>query len=82
MYAGIARVPIEQMFLAGVVPARAMVARLLLIGGFLRQDKPALLQPAAPQVDAAPASAVRIDVAQADSPQPSARAALAAAWAA
>ncbi|MDZ7590530.1 MAG: TRAP transporter large permease subunit [Rubrivivax sp.] len=38
MYAVIARVPIEQMFLAGVVPALVMVACLLLIGGFLRRD--------------------------------------------
>ena len=62
MYAVIARVPIEQMFLAGVVPALLMVASLLLIGGFLRQDKQALHH--------------------ADAPRPSARAALAAAWAA
>lgn len=38
MYAVIARVPIEQMFLAGVVPALVMVACLLVIGGFLRRD--------------------------------------------
>jgi tripartite ATP-independent transporter DctM subunit len=38
MYAVIARVPIEQMFLAGVLPALVMVACLLLIGGFLRRD--------------------------------------------
>ena len=62
MYAVIARVPIEQMFLAGVVPALLMVASLLLIGGFLRQEEQALHH--------------------ADAPHPSARAALAAAWAA
>lgn len=45
MYAVIARVPIEQMFLAGVVPALVMVACLLLIGGFLRRD--AQVQPLA-----------------------------------
>ena len=72
MYAVIARVPIEQMFLAGVVPALVMVACLLLIGGFLRQAKQAPLH-----VDAAHA-----DTARADALRPSARAALAAAWAA
>lgn len=36
MYAVIARVPIEAMFLAGVLPALVMVACLLLLGGFLR----------------------------------------------
>ncbi len=62
MYAVIARVPIEQMFLAGVLPAIVMVLCLLLIGGFLRRDKQVL--------------------AVADARRPSARAALAAAWAA
>ncbi|WP_290866494.1 TRAP transporter large permease subunit [Aquabacterium sp.] len=36
MYAVIARVPIEAMFLAGLLPALVMVASLLLLGGFLR----------------------------------------------
>jgi C4-dicarboxylate transporter DctM subunit len=36
MYAVIARVPILDMFLAGVVPAVVMVASLLIIGGYLR----------------------------------------------
>lgn len=36
MYAVIARVPIMDMFLAGLVPALVMVACLLLFGGFLR----------------------------------------------
>jgi len=36
MYAVIARVPIEAMFLAGLLPAAVMVACLLLLGGFLR----------------------------------------------
>jgi hypothetical protein len=45
MYAVIARVPIEQMFLAGVLPALVMVACLLVIGGFLRRD--AQVQPRA-----------------------------------
>ncbi len=72
MYAVIARVPIEQMFLAGVVPALVMVACLLLIGGFLRRAKQAPVR-----VDAAHA-----DTARADALRPSARAALAAAWAA
>ncbi len=60
MYAVIARVPIEQMFLAGVMPALVMVACLLVIGGFLRRDA---------QVQPLP-----------NAPQPSARAALHAAW--
>ena len=38
MYAVIARVPIEAMFLAGVLPALLMVACLLLLGGYLRQE--------------------------------------------
>lgn len=37
MYAIIARVPINTMFLAGVLPALVMVAFLLLAGGFLRR---------------------------------------------
>jgi C4-dicarboxylate transporter DctM subunit len=35
MYAIIARVPINTMFLAGMLPALVMVAFLLLVGGFL-----------------------------------------------
>jgi C4-dicarboxylate transporter DctM subunit len=38
MYAIIARVPINTMFLAGVLPAAVMVASLLLFGGYLRGD--------------------------------------------
>jgi len=42
MYAVIARVPIEAMFLAGLLPALVMVVCLLLLGGFLRRaDVPA-----------------------------------------
>jgi tripartite ATP-independent transporter DctM subunit len=37
MYAIIARVPINTMFLAGLLPAGLMVACLLLFGGYLRQ---------------------------------------------
>lgn len=44
MYAIIAKVPINTMFLAGVLPALVMVAFLLLAGGFLRRD---LLTPVA-----------------------------------
>jgi tripartite ATP-independent transporter DctM subunit len=55
MYAVIARVPIRDMFLAGIVPAIVMVACLLLIGGFLRRDA-AVRPPAdAPRPDAAAA---------------------------
>lgn len=38
MYAIIARVPIETMFLAGLLPAALMVVFLLLVGGYLRRD--------------------------------------------
>ncbi len=38
MYAIIARVPINTMFLAGLLPAALMVACLLVVGGFLRRD--------------------------------------------
>ncbi len=38
MYAIIARVPINTMFLAGLVPAAVMVAFLLVIGGYLRRQ--------------------------------------------
>jgi tripartite ATP-independent transporter DctM subunit len=40
MYAIIARVPINSMFLAGVVPAMVMVFFLLLFGGYLRRGTP------------------------------------------
>jgi tripartite ATP-independent transporter DctM subunit len=43
LYAVIARVPITDMFLAGLVPAVLMVLCLLLLGGFLRRDKQAPL---------------------------------------
>jgi len=46
MYAIIARVPINTMFLAGVVPAVLMVVCLLIFGGYLRRD--ALLAKSAP----------------------------------
>lgn len=38
MFAIIARVPINTMFLAGVLPALVMIFFLLVVGGFLRQD--------------------------------------------
>ncbi len=38
MYAIIARVPINIMFLAGIVPAVVMVVCLLIFGGYLRRD--------------------------------------------
>jgi len=40
MYAIIARVPINTMFLAGVVPACVMVLFLLVVGGYLRHATP------------------------------------------
>ncbi len=42
MYAIIARVPINTMFLAGVLPAVVMVACLLLIGGYLKSGSVAV----------------------------------------
>jgi TRAP-type C4-dicarboxylate transport system permease large subunit len=39
MYAIIARVPINAMFLAGVLPAVVMVAFLLVIGGYLKRGR-------------------------------------------
>jgi C4-dicarboxylate transporter, DctM subunit len=38
MYAIIARVPINTMFMAGIVPAVVMVVCLLIFGGYLRRD--------------------------------------------
>jgi TRAP-type C4-dicarboxylate transport system permease large subunit len=40
MYAIIARVPINTMFLAGLLPALVMVAFLLVFGGYLRRGRP------------------------------------------
>jgi C4-dicarboxylate transporter, DctM subunit len=40
MYAIMARVPINTMFLAGVVPAAVMVFFLLIFGGYLRRSQP------------------------------------------
>ena len=45
MYAIIARVPINTMFLAGVLPAVLMVACLLLVGGYLRRGGIAAVNP-------------------------------------
>jgi len=39
MYAIIARVPINSMFLAGLVPACVMVMFLLVVGGYLKRDQ-------------------------------------------
>ena len=47
MYAVIARVPINSMFLAGVVPAMVMVVFLLVAGGFLRRGPGMAAVPAA-----------------------------------
>lgn len=52
MYAVIARVPIRDMFLAGIVPAVVMVACLLLIGGFLRRGATTAPAATAPRPDA------------------------------
>ena len=42
MFAIIARVPINTMFLAGLVPAAIMVGFLLVVGGFLRRPTPSV----------------------------------------
>ncbi len=42
MYAIIARVPINTMFLAGILPAMVMIACLLLVGGYLNIKSPAV----------------------------------------
>ncbi len=47
MYAIIARVPINTMFLAGLVPAAVMVGSLLLLGGYLKRGPAVADQPAA-----------------------------------
>ena len=70
MYAIIARVPINTMFLAGLVPAVVMVVFLVLVGGYLKRVVPGTAPDATPS--AAPVLAAR----------PSASAAGAAAWAA
>jgi C4-dicarboxylate transporter, DctM subunit len=62
MYAVIVRVPIRDMFLAGLVPAVLMVACLLIAGGFLRRsphDRTAAAAPAARAPIAAAAWAAR-----------------------
>ena len=52
MYAVIARVPINTMFLAGVVPAFVMVGFLLLLGGYLKRS--GLVPAAAPMTGHTP----------------------------
>ena len=55
MYAIIARVPINTMFLAGLVPALVMVAFLLIFGGYLRPVSARGSDPVALPVTARPA---------------------------
>jgi tripartite ATP-independent transporter DctM subunit len=61
MYAIIARVPINTMFVAGLIPAAVMVAFLLVFGGYLRRGERSGVtrppDPAAPRVLAAAWSA-------------------------
>jgi tripartite ATP-independent transporter DctM subunit len=45
MYAIIARVPINTMFLAGILPALVMIFFLLVVGGFLRRGEQAVAVP-------------------------------------
>ena len=70
MYAIIARVPINTMFLAGLVPAVVMVVFLVLVGGYLKRVVPGTALVTAPVT------------AQVVAARPSASAAWAAAWAA
>jgi len=51
MYAIIARVPINTMFLAGIVPALVMVVFLLIFGGYLRKDGVATVAENRPKAD-------------------------------
>ncbi|MEY2631927.1 MAG: hypothetical protein RIR00_581, partial [Pseudomonadota bacterium] len=54
MYAIIARVPINTMFLAGVLPALVMVVFLLVAGGYLRRSSAPATTPARPDWRRAP----------------------------
>ena len=55
MYAIIARVPINTMFLAGLVPAVVMVGCLLVFGGYLRQS---YVAPSSPAIASMPNSGI------------------------
>ncbi|MDD2729111.1 MAG: TRAP transporter large permease subunit [Malikia sp.] len=55
MYAIIARVPINTMFLAGLLPAAVMVSFLLIFGGYLKRGKAS--EPASPASRINPAAA-------------------------
>lgn len=57
MYAIIARVPINTMFLAGLVPAVVMVVFLVLVGGYLKRGAPGTAPDTAPVVLARPSVA-------------------------
>ncbi|GDX56641.1 hypothetical protein LBMAG30_08040 [Comamonadaceae bacterium] len=74
MYAIIARVPINTMFLAGLVPAVVMVVFLVLVGGYLKRVAPSTASGTAPNTTPVTAQVVAA--------RPSASAAWAAAWAA
>ncbi len=74
MYAIIARVPINTMFLAGLVPAVVMVVFLVLVGGYLKRLVPSIAPGTAPVT--APVTTLVVVA------RPSASAAWAAAWAA
>jgi len=74
MYAIIARVPINTMFLAGLVPAVVMVVFLVLVGGYLKRVVPSIAPGTAPNTTPVTAQVVAA--------RPSASAAWAAAWAA
>ena len=54
MYAIIARVPINTMFLAGLLPACIMVASLLVFGGYLRRQGPVAVPALLPADTATP----------------------------
>ena len=56
MYAIIARVPINTMFLAGLLPAVVMVSFLVLVGGYLKRVVPGTEPVAAPVLAARPSA--------------------------
>ena len=78
MYAIIARVPINTMFLAGLVPAVVMVIFLVLVGGYLKRVVPSTAPGTAPST--APGTAP--DTTPVAPPVPAARPSASAAWAA
>lgn len=83
MVAVVARVPILDMFLAGLVPALVMVACLLLLGNFLRHDaaaSPAASSAASPVALRSASAGAAPGAAPVTASRPDLRAAARAAW--